>query len=248
MKKILLVILMILISSCSSKNEEFKEIYTDKQLYEMGTENYDRREYKKSVTYFSRLTQEYPYSTFASQSQFMEGMGYFRAGEFDDAMIAFDEFISLYPADSNIDYVYYMKALSKYDQITEIRLDQSITVEAGNSLKELINRFPNSKYAKDAKQKLFLVDDHLAGKEMENGRFYLKKKDIISAIGRFQTVVDNYQTTSHIQEALYRLVETYYALGVIEEAKRNAAVLGNNYPTSKWYKYSYDLLNSENAS
>jgi outer membrane protein assembly factor BamD len=246
MKQILTIFLILfLVSSCNTKKDEFENTsFTDQQLFKEGHTQYLKGNYSEANKYFTRLTQEYPYSEHASESQFLEGMSHFRRAEYDDAVIAFDEFISLYPTSEQIENVYYMRALSYYDQISEVRLDQSIAVKAEGALKDIINRFPSSKYAKDAKLKLDLVYDQLAGKEMYIGRFYLKKGDIISAITRFQNVVNSYQNTSSIEEALYRLVACYYALGVKDEAIRNGAVLGNNYPSSKWYKYSYNILNN----
>ena len=237
---------LLLISCASSKKDELSGL-TPEQLYKEGMKLMHQDLYSGSLRYFDRINQEFPYSALASRSQLMESYAYYKTGKFEYAIAALDDYISLYPGEKNIEYAYYLKALCYYDQILEVRFDQEITELAKTSLTEIINRFPNSKYSRDAKFKLSLVLDHLAGKEMEIGRFYLSKGSIIAAINRFQIVVLQYQTTSQIQEALYRLVECYYTLGVEEEAKKYAAVLGNNYPQSKWYKYSYNLIKGENA-
>jgi outer membrane protein assembly factor BamD len=152
-----------------------------------------------------------------------------------------EQFVRLNPGNKNIPYMYYLLALSYYEQIADVRRDQEMTEKALAALRDVSARFPDSDYARDAKLKLDLAFDHLAGKEMEIGRFYQKQGKYISAINRFKAVVQKYETTSHVTEALYRLTETYMALGVVDEAKRYAAVLGHNYPKSKWYSYAYRI-------
>ena len=201
-----------------------------------------KSQFTDSIEYFERINQEYPYSTQASKAQIMESYAYYRTGKFEDAIASLEDYINLYPGEKNIAYAYYLKALCYYDQIMNVRLDQLITEKAKESLSEVINKFPDTDYARDSSLKLNLALDHLAGKELEVGRFYLAKKEIISAINRFKVVVEKYQTTVQIEEALYRLVECYHMLGVDEEANRYAIVLGNNYPTGKWYKYAYKLI------
>lgn len=244
-KKIIIILCSLLVISCSSKKkiENPLDNLTPEQLYNEGIKNINHNSYDKSIVYFERINQEYPYSPFASKAQIMEAYAYYRTAKFEYSIAALDDYISLYPGEKNIEYAYYLKALCYYDQIVNIKLDQLGTEKAKEALTEVINRFPESDYARDSKFKLNLVLDHLAGKEMEVGRFYLKKRDMIAAINRFKEVVDNYQTTSQIEEALYRLVECYHIIGVEEEAKRYAAVLGGNYPEGKWFKYAYKLIN-----
>lgn len=242
-KKIIVLICCLILVSCVGKEKEDKLAkLTPEQLYSDGVVHLKNRSYKESIKYFERISQEYPYFPLASRAQLMESYAYYKSQKFEYTIASLEDYISLYPGDKDIEYAYYLKALCYYDQIENIKLDQSITEKARISLIEVINRFPESKYARDSKLKLNLVLDHLAGKEMEIGRFYLKKGDIIAAINRFKIVVDQYQTTNQIEEALYRMVFCYYSLGIDKEAKKYTAVLGNNYPESKWYKYSYDLI------
>ena len=161
---------------------------------------------------------------------------------YDEAVIGLDRYIQLHPGSSDVDYAYYLKALSFYEQISDVRRDQQRTIEAVQALNTLIKRFPESEYSRDAALKRDLTLDHLAGKEMEIGRYYLERGHINAAINRFRTVVLNFDTTSHVAEALHRLVEAYITLGLRNEATQVAAVLGHNYPGSRWYERSYALL------
>ncbi len=245
-RKIIIVLCCFLVIACAKKDSvDQLALLTPEQLYKDGMILLHNQSYKQAIKYFERISQEYPYFSLASRAQLMESYAYYKGGKFEYAIAGLDDYISLYPGDKDITYAYYLKALCYYDQIENIKLDQSITEKAKVALTDLINRFPDSNYARDARLKLNLVYDHLAGKEMEIGRFYLKRGDIISAINRFKIVVDEYQTTTQIEEALYRLVACYYSLGVTTEAKRYAAVLGSNYPQSKWYAYSYELLENK---
>ena len=246
-KKIIAILLCCLAVACAKKEDKLANL-TPEQLYSDGMVNMKKESYGEAIKYFERIGQEYPYSPLASNAQLMESYAYYKTGKFEYATAGLDDYISLYPGEKSVEYAYYLKAICYYDQIVSIKLDQQVTEKAKEALTELINRFPDSEFSRDARFKLNLVLDHLAGKEMEVGRFYLKRGDIISAINRFKIVVDDYQTTTHIEEALYRLSACYYSLGVIEEAKRYAAVLGENYPESKWYKYSYEFLTEKNAS
>jgi outer membrane protein assembly factor BamD len=160
-------------------------------------------------------------------------------------VLALDRFIELHPGSEDVDYAYYLKALCFYEQITDVARDQAMTTEALNALDTLVRRFPDSKYTRDATLKRDLTLDHLAGKEMEIGRYYLNRKQVNAAIGRFTSVVRDYQTTTHVPEALYRLVEAYMTLGLHDQAVRVAAVLGYNYPGNKWYQDAYDILDDE---
>lgn len=175
----------------------------------------------------------------------MAAYAHYRAQDYDDAILALDRFIQLNPGHPNIDYAYYMKAICYYEQISDVERDQSMTRQAMESLDTVINRFPDSAYARDAELKRDLAVDHLAGKHMSIGRYYLRRGEYLAAINRFQTVVRDYQTTSHVPEAMHRLVESYLALGVHDEAQSTAAVLGYNYPGSEWYIDSYALLTGE---
>ncbi len=172
----------------------------------------------------------------------MSAFCYYQANHFDDAINTAERYIQLHPGSKEVAYAFYLKAMSLYDQITDVGRDQSNTAKALTALQDVIQRFPNTSYARDASLKVDLTLDHLAGKEMTVGRYYLRRQDYVGAINRFRTVVERYQKTSQIAEALERLTEAYYALGVYDEAKTAAAVLGANYPGSPWYQDAYDLL------
>jgi outer membrane protein assembly factor BamD len=246
--KIIAILLCCLIFGCAKTKEDKLANLTPEQLYSDGVIHLKKGSYTESIKYFERIGQEYPYSSLSGDSQIMESYAYYKAGKFEYAVAGLSDYISLYPGEKSIEYAYYLKAICYYDQIVTIKLDQQITEKAKDSLTELINRFPDSEYSRDARFKLNLVLDHLAGKEMEIGRFYLQRGDVIAAINRFKIVVDSYQTTTHIEEALYRLSMSYYSLGIKIEARKYAAVLGANYPDSKWYEYNYEFLMEENAS
>lgn len=249
LRKILLITLScFILISCKSKKEDKLANLTPEQLYGDGMKLLRSGSYTDSIKYFERISQEYPYSQLAGNAQLMESYAYYKKTKFEYAVAALDDYISLFPGEKNVEYAYYLKAICYYDQIVSVALDQEITEKAKEAFEELINRFPDSQYSRDARLKLNLVLDHLAGKEMEIGRFYLKKGEIISAINRFKKVVDVFQTTTHIEEALYRLSACYYSLGVKTEAQKYAAVLGDNYPESKWYKYAYEFLKEQNVT
>jgi outer membrane protein assembly factor BamD len=191
---------------------------------------------------FDEVERQHPYSIWARRAMLMSAYCYYHANHYDDAISTADQYIALHPGSKEVAYAFYLKAVSLYEQIVDVGRDQSNTEGALTALQDVIQRFPNSEYARDATLKIDLTLDHLAGKEMAVGRYYLFKGDYVGAINRFRTVVEQYQKTSQIAEALERLTEAYYALGVYNEAKTAAAVLGANYPGSPWYKDAYDLL------
>lgn len=233
--------ILLLNQACASKAKE-EDSRPPEQLYSDAMSNMKKQNYKKSAELFSQIAYKYPYYKWAAKSQVMEIYSYYLLKEYDNAIATIEIFVKTHPAYHNISYVYYLKALSYYDQIDSPHRDQSVTAEAKRAFLDLIGRFPDSEYAKDAKVKLELIEDHLAAQEMIVGRYYLEKGNIVAAINRFKNVVDEYPTTSHIEEALYRLTEAYTFLGLKDEAQKYASVLGHNYPNSKWYKESYKLL------
>jgi outer membrane protein assembly factor BamD len=172
----------------------------------------------------------------------MAAYSYYQADQYDESIAAAQRVIDLHPGHQDAPYAYYLIALSYYEQINDVDRDQAVTLQALTALQDVQRRYPNSEYASDARVKIDLVNDHLAGKEMEIGRFYERSGRWLAADIRFQNVIDKYQTTSHIAEALYRLTETNLALGIPEEAKKYAAVLGANYPGSEWYQKAYALI------
>ena len=192
--------------------------------------------YKVAITQFDLVQENYPYSPWATNAMLMQGYSRIPGGQYTNAIGTLDHFIQLHPAHHDIAYAYYLRALCFYEQIEDVQRDQKSTEEAMGALREVVNRFPDSAYARDARLKIDLCSDHLAGKEMAIGRWYKSQHLYTAAIGRFQRVVDDFQTTNHVPEALHRLVEIYLKLGLVSEARRTAAVLGYNYPGSSWYR------------
>jgi len=217
------------------------------ELYNNGMDQLQDGNHAQAADLFDEVERQHPYSVWASKAQLMAAYAHYRDNSYDDAVNTLNRFIELHPGNRDIAYAYYLKALCFYERIADVRRDQKMTQQARDALKEVTKRFPESEYARDARLKLDLTEDHLAGKEMTVGRFYLENDHYLAAINRFRNVVENYQTTSHVPEALHRLVEAYMALGIREEAKAAAAVLGHNYPGSAWYADSYQLLTGKNV-
>lgn len=216
------------------------------ELYNRGADAMAAKNFSTAASQFDLVEQTYPYSSWAVSAQLMQGYAHYLQGHYTQAIDTLDRFIQLHPAHRDIAYAYYLRALCYYEQIADVRRDQKDTVQAMAALQEVVNRFPDSAYARDAKLKIDLGRDHLAGHEMEIGRWYQSQHLYAAAIGRFQTVVNDYQTTNHVAEALHRLVEIYLVLGLPEEARKTAAVLGYNYPGSPWYSDSYRALVADN--
>ncbi len=212
------------------------------ELYNNGVDAMNGRRFKAAGLMFDLVEQTYPYSSWAVSAQLMQGYTQYLQNNYLEAIGTLDRFIQLHPTHRDISYAYYLRALSFYEQIADVQRDQRATEEAITALQEVVSRFPDSAYARDARLKIDLGRDHLAGREMNVGRWYEKQKLYASAIGRFQRVVDLYQTTNHVPEALHRLTELYLLLGLRDQAKKTAAVLGYNYPGSEWYADSYDQL------
>ncbi len=212
------------------------------ELYGRGVDALNQKRYTTAGKEFDLVEQTYPYASLATNALLMQGYSAYLENKYTNAVGALDRFIQLHPSNRDIAYAYYLRALCFYEQIADIERDQKATAEAMGALQEVINRFPESSYARDARLKIDLARDHLAGKEMEVGRYYENQKLYSAAIGRFQRVVDEYQTTNHVAEALHRLTEIYLLLGLTDQAKRTAAVLGHNYPGSTWYSESYARL------
>jgi outer membrane protein assembly factor BamD len=211
-------------------------------LYNKGLAKLKDGEYKAAAKQFEEVERQHPYSGLATKAILMGAYAQYQRSGYDEAINAAKRFITLHPGHKDVAYAYYIVALSYYERIMDVGRDQSITENALQSLEEVGRRFPGTLYAQDAEAKAVLARDHLAGKEMEVGRYYIKNRAYVAAINRFKTVVAKYQTTSHTPEALYRLTECYYALGVQSEAQTAAAVLGHNYPGSQWYKDAFSLL------
>jgi outer membrane protein assembly factor BamD len=212
------------------------------ELYNRGVDALNSKRYALAGQQFDLVEQNYPYSSWAVNAQLMQGYTDYLQSRYTDAIGTLDRFIQLHPAHRDAAYAYYLRALCYYEQIADISRDQRDTQEAMGALQEVVNRFPDSAYARDARLKIDLARDHLAGKEMNIGRWYENQHLYTAAIGRFQRVVDDYQTTNHVPEALHRLTEIYLLLGLPDQARKTAAVLGHNYPGSQWYEDSYNQL------
>jgi outer membrane protein assembly factor BamD len=211
-------------------------------LYNNGVDALNAKNYKSAATQFDNVEQYYPFSSWASNAELMHGYAEYMQNNYTPAIGSLDRYIQLHPADHDIAYAYYLRALCYYEQISDVQRDQKGTVEAMAALQEVVTRFPDSAYARDARLKIDLCRDHLAGKEMEIGRWYENQHLYAAALGRFQRVVADFQTTNHVPEALHRMTEIYLKLGMVEEAKHTAAVLGHNYPGSAWYEDSWNQL------
>lgn len=217
-------------------------------LYNEGLNFLAEERYAPAADAFDQVERQYPYSVWATKAQLMAVFSYYMVNDYAQAIGAAERFIRLHPGSDDAAYAYYMIAVSNYEQIADVGRDQGRTERALDALEETIRRYPNSAYAQDAQAKLALARDHLAGKEMAIGRYYLKRDHYVAAINRFRNVIQTYQTTSHTPEALHRLVEAYLALGVTDEAKATAAVLGHNFPDSVWYRDSYAMLTDQDLA
>ena len=215
------------------------------KLYNDALQKLHEHDYKEAIKGFEEVERQHGYTEWAVRAELMAAYAQYRDQKYDAASSDLERFVKQHPENSEAPYAFYLRAMCYYVQITDVGRDQRVTTQAQQALQEVVKRFPDSEYARDAKLKLDLVSDHLAGKEMEIGRYYEKRKDYLAAINRFRVVVEKYQTTSHTPEALHRLVECYLKLGVTEEANKYAAVLGYNYPSNSWYKDSYADMNNQ---
>lgn len=228
--------------SCGGAKEDVYEEQPVDALYNAAMELLLDQDYLKAADFFEEVERQHPYSIWAAKAQVMSAYAYFRRDRYDDAINSVDRFIRLHPTSIDAPYAYYLKSLAYYEQIVDVGRDQRTTERALRSLDEVVRRFPETQYARDATLKLDLTKDHLAGKEMDVGRFYLKRGELLAAVNRFKRVIEEQQTTSHVPEALLRLTEAYRALGLTNEAHRMAAILGHNYPGSAWYADAYELV------
>ena len=233
--------------SCSTSNNDEannleKNIISPEEIYIEGMEFFYQNNFVLAGQEFKKLKQLFPLSNEAIQAEVMIGFIEYAKMNYEEAIYQFKKIINKYPSHKDLDYIYYMIAMSNYEQITHHELDGKYNELSLLAFNQVIKRFPDSKYAKDSRQKIILVRTNKAAKHMEIGRFYLKEKKYISALNRFKIVIQEYDETKFTPEALHRMVEAYYAIGMIEEASQTASILNFNYPKSKWYKYSYDLI------
>ncbi len=234
--------LAVMLTACAGKKEDEYVERPVEDIYNSAVDALLDQRYATAAREFDEVERQHPYSVWATKAQLMAAYAHYQNNRYDDAIVALDRFIQLHPSNRDAPYAYYLKALCYYEQISDVQRDAKMTELALRALEEVVRRFPDTAYARDARLKIDLTYDHLAGKEMEVGRFYLKRGHYIGAMNRFKLVVDKYQTTSHVPEALHRLVECYLALGLTEEARKVAAVLGHNFPGSEWYKDTYYLV------
>lgn len=242
------LVLVLLLAGCASTTTDeqafaekpAEELYSDAQtLLEQG-------DFEPAARGFEEVERQHPYSQWATRGQLMAAYAFYEANQYDEAVAAAERFIDLHPGNRDVPYAYYMIGMCYYEQISDVGRDQEMTRKAQAAFDELIRRFPDSSYAADAKLKVDLVQDHLAGKEMEVGRYYQRRQLWLAGINRFRKVVEAYQTTTHVPEALHRLTESYLALGMTQQAQESAAVLGYNFPGSEWYERAYALLQDRN--
>ena len=234
------------LAGCASTKNKADTRYVARDvdtLYTAARDRLDRGQYRVAAALFDEVERQHPYSVWARRAQLMSAFSYYLAGQYPEAIQSAQRFLSIHPGNKDAPYAYYLIAICYYEQISDVTRDQKITLQAKQALTDVMRRYPGTPYAADARLKLDLVNDHLAGKEMTIGRSYQRSGKWLASTLRFRNVIDNYQTTSHTPEALYRLVEGYLALGVPQEAQKAAAVLQNNYPQSVWYERAYKLLN-----
>ncbi|MBP3687888.1 MAG: outer membrane protein assembly factor BamD [Alphaproteobacteria bacterium] len=247
MKKIIYVLpflCLMLVSACAGHDDDeiADEDKSAETLYNEAYDYLEKTSYQKAAETFDKVEMEHPYSKWSAKSKLMSAYAYYKDEKYDDAIASLDRFIRLHPGNKDVAYAFYLKGVCYYDQIAPSQKEQSATKDAYDSFMQVITMFPNSEYAADAKAKMALIEDHLAGHEMTVGRYYLKNKEYISALNRFSTVSDVYQTTAQIEEALYREVEIYTILGLTKEAAKKEEILRRNYPESQWAKLAAQLV------
>jgi outer membrane protein assembly factor BamD len=231
--------------------DEPKDTYVEapvEKLYNDATDAMLNGSFDAASKKFDEVERQHPYSVWATKAQLMSAYALYQRNKYDESLVALDRFIQLHPGNRDAPYAYYLKALNYYEQIADVGRDQRLTDKALKALEEVVRRFPESVYARDARIKIDLTRDHLAGKEMEIGRFYERSGQEVAAINRYRAVIEKFQTTTHVPEALHRLTECYLAVGLREEAQTSAAVLGHNFPGSPWYQASYALLEGANLT
>jgi outer membrane protein assembly factor BamD len=239
-----------MLAGCAG-NDDMAAQYVERPIEKIYADAWtmiDRQNWLEAGRQFDEVERQHPYSVWARRAILMSAYCYYQGNRYSEAIDASTRFIQLHPGNKDVPYAYYLKAVSLYEQIGDVERDQGKTDEALTALQDLIQRFPDTEYARDARLKVDLARDHLAGREMTIGRFYLHEGEYLAAINRFRTVIDKYQTTTHAPEALERLTEAYLSLGVVREAQTSAAVLGYNYPGSPWYMDAYALLTVENIA
>ena len=251
LKIILNTLLFILLTSCSSNfpqksnNVNDTDQLSPENQYIEAMKKFESQEFDEAVVIFQNIEKIYPLSNEAAQSKIMSGFIEYLRLDYDLAIMKFTKIIKKYPSLKNLDYVYYIRALCYYEQISDEGLDGKYNTLALENLNQVINRIPNTKYAKDSSQKIILVKSNIEAKHMDIGRFYQKNKKYTAALNRYKIVVDSYSETKFTPEALYRISEIYYSIGMLDESVKTAAILGHNYPNSEWYEFSFYNLNKK---
>lgn len=238
----------LVLTACQNSSRRQELAYVERpveMLYARATDELDKRDFDDAILLFNEVERQHPYSEWARRSSLMSAFASYESRKYDEAVSTAHRYLALNPAGQGASYAYYLIAVSHFDQIMDVGRDQKTTELARAALTDVVRRYPDTDYAKDAAVKLDMVSDQLAGKEMEIGRWYLRRNQHLSAVNRFRTVVSEYDTTSHAPEALHRLVEVYLAMGLKQEALAAGSVLGYNYPESVWYRYSYRLLSGQ---
>lgn len=234
------------LAACNTTRQENLQYVEEPvaNLYNRGAQMLDRRRWAEALAAFEEVERQHPYSSWARRAMLMEAYAHYNANQYDEAIADAQRFLALHPGNESAPYAYYLIAICYFERILDVGRDQATTERALASLRDVVRRYPDSPYARDASLKLDMVYDQLAGKEMEVGRFYLTRDQHLAAINRFRIVLENenFQRTSHVPEALHRLVEAYVSVGMAEEAQRMAAVLGHNFPGDPWYERSYALM------
>ncbi|MEO1476075.1 MAG: outer membrane protein assembly factor BamD [Pseudomonadota bacterium] len=233
------------LTACQNNSRRAERAYVERPvevLYNAAARELDRRDYEDAIDLFNEVERQHPYSEWARRSTLMSAFAAYESRRYDDAISTAERYIALNPGSEHAPYAYHLVATSYFEQITDVQRDQRTTELAKSSLDEILRRFPDSEYARDAQLKMDMVNDQLAGKEMAIGRWYLRRNEHLPAINRFRTVVMGYDTTTHTPEALYRLVEAYLSIGLTGEALASAAVLGHNHPETNWYRDAYRLM------
>lgn len=244
--KVASVFSLAVLAACGNQAPERDlEGYSAEDIFNRAEYEITTKDFDTAAQYFGEIERLYPYSSWAKRALIMEAFSYHRGRDYAQARLAAQRFIDFYPADADSAYAHYLLALSYYDQIDDVGRDQGLTFQALQALRVVIEQFPDTEYARSAVLKFDLAFDHLAAKEMEIGRYYLKRKHYAAAANRFRVVVEQFQTTQHTPEALHRLVEAYLALGLTEEAQTAGAILGHNYKSTEWYTDSYKLLTGQ---
>ncbi len=243
-KGLALVAVCVALTACAG-NKKQKFAYVERPvetLYADATKELEKKRFDRAIAFFEEVERQHPYSAWARRAMLMKAFAYYQGNDYEEAVEALDQFIALHPGNKDAPYAYYLKSMCFYERIRDVGRDQEYTDNAVAALNDVVRRYPDTEYARDARLKLDLTFDHLAGKEMYVGRFYLKDNKHIAAINRFKIVVNKYQTTNHVPEALHRMVEAYLEIGIIDEARAAAAVLGYNYPGNRWYQDTYRLF------